>query len=258
MTEQELRLKYINCAKAFIGVEQGTPRHKHIVDTYNSVTPHPRDYALTYTAPWCAAFVSAMAILCDMTDIIPVECSCNEQIELWKALGCWEEYDAHTPKIGEIVYYDWQDGMDYAETDNTGRADHAGIVVWCVGGNMLVIEGNQGDLHSVGYRELNVNGRYIRGYGIPDFALLASSSADTQPKFQSGYCAPLVQIVQYGATGAAVRALQAILNAYGANLVVDGSFGPLTYGAVRTFQMKNGLEADGSVGPLTWGKLLNG
>ncbi|WP_244190788.1 peptidoglycan-binding domain-containing protein [Streptomyces caeruleatus] len=32
---------------------------------------------------------------------------------------------------------------------------------------------------------------------------------------------------------------------------VDGDFGPMTHGAVITFQKRAGLDADGSVGPQT-------
>lgn len=58
-----------------------------------------------------------------------------------------------------------------------------------------------------------------------------------------------------GATGAAVQLLQADLNLTGANLTVDGDFGPLTLAAVENFQRAHGLTVDGIVGPLTWAAL---
>jgi len=51
------------------------------------------------------------------------------------------------------------------------------------------------------------------------------------------------------------RELQYLLNRHGANLVVDGSFGPLTEAAVMTFQRTNGLPVNGIVGEQTWSAL---
>ena len=59
-----------------------------------------------------------------------------------------------------------------------------------------------------------------------------------------------------GSKGGYVKELQTILNYnYGAHLVVDGCFGPLTEIAVIAFQKLRGLRADGVVGPLTWAEL---
>lgn len=59
------------------------------------------------------------------------------------------------------------------------------------------------------------------------------------------------------ATAADIKAVQAKLNALGANppLTVDGAAGPMTQAAVRGFQQANGLTADGIIGPQTMGAL---
>ncbi|MHC3467865.1 peptidoglycan-binding protein [Streptomyces sp. 7R007] len=57
-------------------------------------------------------------------------------------------------------------------------------------------------------------------------------------------------IVQ-GQRGGCVTELQSLLNHHGADLAVDGDFGPLTYSAVRDFQAEKGLSVDGQVGPNT-------
>ncbi|MEY8751437.1 peptidoglycan recognition protein family protein [Alkalicoccobacillus gibsonii] len=53
-----------------------------------------------------------------------------------------------------------------------------------------------------------------------------------------------------------VRLLQSALNTKGARIAVDGSFGPATDAAVRTFQRSAGIAVDGIAGPNTWERLL--
>ena len=66
----------------------------------------------------------------------------------------------------------------------------------------------------------------------------------------------LVVTVSQGKSGDAVRAAQVQLNKFGSALVIDGSFGPATAAAVRTFQTANGLAVDGVIGPQTWAYLV--
>jgi len=63
-------------------------------------------------------------------------------------------------------------------------------------------------------------------------------------------------VVQLNASGENVRTVQYLLNAHGAGLLVDGSFGPATESAVEQFQSANNLQADGSVGDQTWPVLI--
>ena len=64
----------------------------------------------------------------------------------------------------------------------------------------------------------------------------------------------LVGLLRRGSTGAAVVALQHVLNAWYPHdvaLTVDGAFGPATEAAVRLAQQRAGLAVDGVVGPAT-------
>lgn len=64
-------------------------------------------------------------------------------------------------------------------------------------------------------------------------------------------------VLRCGDSGESVRLMQDLLNAAGAILVADGSFGPKTEAAVKAFQTKQGLTVDGVCGPATWKALLN-
>lgn len=50
--------------------------------------------------------------------------------------------------------------------------------------------------------------------------------------------------LSYGDRGKAVKALQAGLNRYGMNLIIDGIFGVSTQAALVAFQVRNGLIVD--------------
>lgn len=160
------RNEFVSQMRRYVGAKQGDINHKHIVDVYNSNVNLPRGYKLKYTDPWCAATVSAAAIECGYTDIIPCECSCNKMIDLFKIMGCWQENDAHTPKLGDLIFYDWEDS---GIGDNIGQADHVGVVSEITGNSITIIEGNKGATHECGYRVMNINGRYIRGFAVPRF-----------------------------------------------------------------------------------------
>lgn len=154
----------INQAKAWIGKKESNGSHKEIIDLYNTQNPLPYGYKVKYTDSWCATFVSAIAVKLGYTSIIPTECGCERMIELFKTLECWIEDENRTPEPGEIIFYDWQDS---GKGDNKGWSDHVGIVEKVSGGKITVIEGNNSD--AVKRRTLAVNGKYIRGYGVPRY-----------------------------------------------------------------------------------------
>ena len=181
MTEKEIRQNYVNTAIGYLGCKESNGSHKKIIDIYNKHKPLARGYIVKYTDSWCATFVSAMAIKCGLTDIIPTECGCGQMIQLFQKLGAWQENDAHTPQPGDVIFYDWDDS---GAGDNTGWPDHVGIVESVNGSTMKVIEGNMSD--AVGRRTMQVNGRYIRGYGLPKFKGSVASSGNTTSKPAGG------------------------------------------------------------------------
>lgn len=244
------REKIARQARSWIGCRESDGSHKKIIDVYNADKPLPRGYKVSYTDEWCATFVTACAIKCGATDIIPKECSCNKMIELFKGLGSWVENDAHVPAPGDILFYDWDDN---GKGDNKGQSDHVGIVEKVSGNTVTVIEGNYKS--ECKRRTLSVNGRYIRGYGVPKYDEDSAPAASTVAIF--------LPVLRRGDKGEAVKTLQRLLNALGYTdatekaLAVDGSFGAATLYALKAYQTKNGLEVDGVCGKLTWTSLLN-
>ena len=175
-TEQQLREKVVAIANSFYGAKESNGRHRAIIDTYNAAPPLARGYKMNYTDAWCACFVSVVAIKAGLLSIMPKEVSCEKMIALYKALGRWEENDAFTPQAGDVIFYDWQDS---GAGDNTGASDHVGLVVSVANGMIRVIEGNMSN--AVGYRNIAVNGKTIRGFGLPDYASMAGSVSAAKP-----------------------------------------------------------------------------
>ena len=180
MTENELRQKVVSTAKQYLGCNEYDGSHRKIIDGYNAHKPLARGYKVTYTDAWCATFVSFVAIKCGLTDIMPTECGCGAMIELYRKLGRWVENDAYVPKAGDVIMYFWNDN---GVGDCVGYPDHVGIVVSVSGNTIKVIEGNKSN--SVEYRTLSVNGRYIRGYCIPNYASKSNGTASSKPETPS-------------------------------------------------------------------------
>lgn len=169
MTEKQIREKVVATAEAWLGAKTGSAQHKEIIRIYNAQRPLPRGTQMQESWAWCAVFVSAVSLKLSLRDIMPTEMSCHQMMLLYKKLGRWIENDAYVPSPGDVILYDWQDN---GVGDNTGTPDHVGIVTSCDGKSIHVIEGNVSN--KVVTRALEVNGRYIRGFGIPDYASMAT------------------------------------------------------------------------------------
>ena len=162
--EKTIRLEVVRTAEGWLGANEKDGSHREIIDLYNAHTPLARGYAVTYEDAWCAAFDSVVAIQCGLTDIIPTECGCTPQIELFREMGAWEEADDYVPLPGDLIYYHWN---CLELEDCKKRSDHVGIVVGTLGPFIKVIEGNKDN--DVSYRITKVDASDIRGYGVPDY-----------------------------------------------------------------------------------------
>ena len=208
----------------------------------NDYTTYCKDMGYNYRIEWCACFISWLAEKLGITDIIPVDMSCNSQISKFKALGVW-----HTDRnfqSGDIIYYDW---------DISGDADHVGIIEKVAGNTLTVIEGNNGNYPNdrVRRREINSASSLIFGYARPKYPVKSSANS-----YDVNISLPTVR---KGDTGNAVKILQAFLVAYEYSIGIsgiDGDFGFDTEYAVRRFQKNSGIDVDGIVGKNTWSELL--
>lgn len=158
---------------------KGESGHKKVLDVYNGQCPLPRGYKVQPSDPWCATTVSAVFIMNGYSDI--AECSCIMMIQKAKQLGIWVEDDAFIPQPGDIVMYDWQDD---GKGDDTGTADHTGIVISVTKSKISVREGNKNK--SIGNRDITVNGVCIRGYITPPYETAQKDSTTIKtPKTSS-------------------------------------------------------------------------
>ena len=268
------RQKVVDLANSWVGKKESDGSYKMIIDLYNSLTgrPFPRGTKMEYGWAWCACTWSAIAIKLGYTDIMPIEISCYYLIEAAKEMGCWTEADNYVPSPADGVLYDWDDGTNYASTDNTGAPEHVGVVVSVdkKAGTFVVVEGNKND--AVGKRTMNINGRYIRGFITPkyDDNTVKEEKADSGSKTTTannivGSGTVTVKHFLVGASDPQVKTIQRILNALGykgkdgKKLSVDGDLGQNTSYAIAAFQKAVGMNPDnpGTVATKTWEKLLN-
>ena len=255
MTEKELRKKFVDFAVSYIGTKEGSVKHKYIIDNYNKIAPLPSNYKMKYTDAWCAAFMSFCAYKSELLSIIPAECSCNRMIALAKNIGIWVENDVYVPQAGDIILYDWNDS---GIGDNKGESDHVGIVHSVSGSVIKVIEGNYSD--AVGYRNISVNARYIRGFICPKFSSIASAKTNNSSSTTSNVnmCNIKLPVLKKGSKGQSVKSLQILLNGYGYSCgSIDGDFGAKTESALRKYQSNKKLVVDAIAGEKTWNALLN-
>ena len=116
----------------------------------------------SYTTPWCAIFVSAVAIKSGTTSIIVRGSYCPTVINAYKnskvinySYGAGANY---VPKAGDVIFFDW---------NKNGVPDHTGLVASVSGNTVKTIEGNYSD--AVGYRTFSVGYKYVQGYGLPNY-----------------------------------------------------------------------------------------
>jgi hypothetical protein len=157
------------------------------------------------------------------------------------------------------------DLVEFHMGGNLRPVNHIGIVERQLpDGRLVCIEGNTGGRGPGGERNGGMvarkirNRRHVVNFVRPNFTGTDVVKTPGPPSYPG-------RIIQLGATGRAVRQIQARLNTLAKGkhavlrsepLVVDGEFGPNTDRVVRAFQQRHQLTVDGEVGPKTWEKLF--
>ena len=177
-TEKELRKAYVKTAKKFVGTKQGSKKHREIVDTFNKVKPDGE--VMNYTAPWCAASVTAWAIMAfgakDAKKAFPLDYNCGRLIDKARKMKIWTEKDTFKPQAGDLIIFNWTGGPKELKVG----ADHVGVVESVKDGYIHTIEGNYSSASVVGRRTFPIGWEYIRGFICPLYDKIATSTKDTK------------------------------------------------------------------------------
>ena len=230
----------------------------------NNYTKYGRDMVkwvgspYTNGAAWCQTFISYCL------------CSCFGVDQAKRLSGGWSAYTPTSAQyyknMGRWYTSNPQPG-DQIFFKNTQRICHTGLVYSVDANYVYTIEGNTSGASGViangggvCNKKYALNYKNIAGYGRPNYSILEGGDGINVPQEQpmpattkttNPYPTPVVT-VKKGNHGTNVKWVQWQLNAIlDAKLVVDGSFGDLTFKAVMAFQDRYKLEIDGIVGPVT-------
>lgn len=149
------RTAAVNQARSWVGCKESNGSHKKIIDVYNNYGP--RYGKISYGTSWCAAFVSAVAIVTNNTNIIPVDCYCPRMMNSFASRTTNKSF---TPQGGDVVFYDW----------NANKVpDHVGMVESVSGNDVTTIEGNYSD--AVKRRTFKKGYSLLLSYGLPNYSI---------------------------------------------------------------------------------------
>lgn len=140
-------------ATRFIGIKEGSPDFKKIIDGYNKeIKPLPRSYKVKYNDNWCATFVSLVLKRCGCS-INLYECSAQRMKEKFVKNKLLLS-DIKAGQKDDIIFYDWNDN---------NWCDHVGIIARTTSKNYVVIEGNKNN--AVGQRTIAKTDKSIAAIG---------------------------------------------------------------------------------------------
>ncbi len=111
-------------------------------------------YGFESRVEWCATFVSWVLNQAGYSE--PKFAACTSQgMPYFQSRGQWANGNYKDIAAGDLIFIDW---------DNSGNADHVGIVIGTDGSRVYTVEGNSGDACHI--RDYSLNSPVIRGYGL--------------------------------------------------------------------------------------------
>ena len=248
MTEREAKNKIVSWAAAQVGFREGE-------NNWNRYAVGKTDvYGWdVQNQPWCDVFVDAGFIECfgvenakKLTYQSVFSALCSASAQYYKNNQAWYS----SPEVGDQIFFYYEGGIN-----------HTGIVTAVADGRVTTVEGNSSDM--VARRVWAQSALNIAGYGRPNWRVL--SSAPTQES-SGGEAADdgayeydvKIRLLRQGSRGPQVKNVQTLLLAQGFDCgAADGIFGPLTAGALRSFQRAHALAADGEFGGESFRALWN-
>ena len=230
MTKDEAIHKVVQLAYDQVGYKEGPNNYNKYADSLDIQKLYGWG---VQNQPWCAVFVNwlfltAFGYADGSAMTFGGSPACSIAAQNYKNNNAW----SMNPRKGDQIFFNISGGIN-----------HTGIVADVSGQTITTIEGNSSD--SVAKRTYYAGDASIAGYGVPNWNAVADLPDDEETGLTvDGECGPetwaalanKMPLVKKGSKGWAVTALQAMLNALGADLDADGDCGPLTDKEIRKFQ----------------------
>lgn len=141
-------------------VDGERPGNQAVVDIAKSQVgnvggqPYWSWYGFESRVEWCACFVSWCFAQAGYSE--PRFASCTSGGMAWyQSHGQWGDRNYSDIAPGDAIFFDW---------DNSGNADHVGIVIGTDGERVYTVEGNSGDACKI--KSYPLGSSVIRGYGL--------------------------------------------------------------------------------------------
>jgi surface antigen len=221
-------------AQAVLNVARGQLGFLEGLDNHNPYGPF---FGWPDHQAYCDEFVSWVAAHAGATGIVGKSANCAAHVAWFKARGQF----GHTPRVGAVVFFDW---------NGDGIADHVGYVNQVLdAGRVQTIEGNTRDPQSTapgarqGVFKVNRSTVSVLGYGYPAYGEPSRPPVPLpRPAPHTAHVVPLVVDGSWGPK------TEQHLETYLRISRPDGALDAVT---VRAIQRWVGVRQDGDFGPIT-------